>query len=563
MKKVKPIISLIVVILTFNVYSAHVNGTAFLDNSTNHSDILIKFIPVSPSAVLDSTITNSSGLFSIDVENGVYDITYSKTGYQSYTLQSQLLSDTVTLEGITLSSTSIIYISGNVGGEWNSDNTYVVIDDIYLELNDTLIISPGTEIKFDGSYNLNVFGTLIANGTGNNPILFTSNSPSPSNVDWKGIIFNESSSNMLHCIVEYAVEQIRIFYSNLNIDQCVFRHSIAVGFDILGGSSIIQNSDFYDFDNWAFRIEGEGDDTRIEHNEIHDMSYGIIARSGVQIRYNKFYSNSTAILCKGPALVEYNIFHDNTRGINSNNYDNTRGINSTNIWEPQILNNTFYNNYIAIQFDGSTDGIMKMNIISNNSKGINIENLSIDFTIEYNLFHDNLNWNLNNPPVGFGFIVTNNNNGTPCDTYYNIFENPEFLSTTPADSTYLYLGELSPAINAGNPEYLDPDSSIRDIGAFPYIPNSSIELSSFDNNTLTPFPNPFKNEIYFEIDSYSLKEVELKIIDLYGKCIKTMLINKNCPEIIFWDSKDEFGNSISPGIYIYKIGDYSGIILKE
>ena len=231
----------------------------------------------------------------------------------------------------------------------------------------------------------------------------------------------------------------------------------------------------------------------------------------------------------------------------------------------EISINTFNDDYTALEFQNDDYGHVFMNVFSNNTNGILIENITTDFSIEYNIFHNNEGSNIDNPPVGFGSIVTNNNNGTPCDSYYNIFENPEYLSTYPIDNTYLHLGELSPAIDAGNPEYLDPDSTIRDIGAIPFILNSSIDqnTSELDNFSVIPFPNPFSNKLYFEIDLFVPTKVELKIYDIIGICVKTISINNNISKKVFWDTKDKNGKAVTSGTYIYRMGNCSGIIIKK
>jgi hypothetical protein len=70
-------------------------------------------------------------------------------------------------------------------------------------------------------------------------------------------------------------------------------------------------------------------------------------------------------------------------------------------------------------------------------------------------------------PGAFGLPLIANNNGTPCDVFYNIFVDPKFTDT----NTYR-LANNSPSIDAGDPTIADVcfaisrGSTISDIGAY-------------------------------------------------------------------------------------------------
>ena len=113
---------------------------------------------------------------------------------------------------------------------------------------------------------------------------------------------------------------------------------------------------------------------------------------------------------------------------------------------------------------------------------------SPDASLTYNDFYNNENGNLGGavPPL-VGTILFVNANGDSCDTFYNIFEDPLFYSTT-GDSAF-YLTANSPCIDAGDPiSPLDPDSTIADIGAF-YFDQSQFPLITV---TLSPYNPPIQ-----------------------------------------------------------------------
>jgi hypothetical protein len=90
---------------------------------------------------------------------------------------------TITLEGRINADTTL-----------RKANTYILKGKVYLVGNHTMTIEPGTVIK--GSYTGTDVATLVitrgskimAEGNQNNPIVFTSSSPSPRSGDWGGII---------------------------------------------------------------------------------------------------------------------------------------------------------------------------------------------------------------------------------------------------------------------------------------------------------------------------------------------------------------------------------------
>jgi len=114
----------------------------------------------------------------------------------------------------------------SVSGFISSDTTwslatcdpYVVSGSIIVQTGATLTIQPGTRVKFDNQKALTVQGTLVARGTAESPITFTSNQLNPAKGDWGYIHFADTSvdatfdgdgnytggSVLQYVIVEYA-----------------------------------------------------------------------------------------------------------------------------------------------------------------------------------------------------------------------------------------------------------------------------------------------------------------------------------------------------------------------
>lgn len=79
------------------------------------------------------------------------------------------------------------YVSGTIAENttWTlAGSPYIVTGNITVNNGVTLTIEPGVEVKFDGVYSFNIYGSIVADGTSSNKIIFTSNNATPSPGDW-------------------------------------------------------------------------------------------------------------------------------------------------------------------------------------------------------------------------------------------------------------------------------------------------------------------------------------------------------------------------------------------
>ncbi|MGD9163049.1 MAG: CARDB domain-containing protein, partial [Desulfobacteraceae bacterium] len=118
----------------------------------------------------------------------------------------------------------------------------------------TLTIEPGVEVKFNSGAGMYVgyrddYGALFAQGTEEDPIIFTSNATTPGAGDWRGIYFrdytNASASRLEHCVVEYAgsEDSSAIFLNSVNVPilNSVIQYSSTNGLYLSNSSSPIRN----------------------------------------------------------------------------------------------------------------------------------------------------------------------------------------------------------------------------------------------------------------------------------------------------------------------------------
>ena len=87
--------------------------------------------------------------------------------------------------------------------------SYNVVDTITVDAGDSLLILPGTTFLFDGPYPFTIFGTLVAEGTQSDSIVFTADTVA-NPLRWRGLRFyysGSSGSRLSYCLIEngYAV----------------------------------------------------------------------------------------------------------------------------------------------------------------------------------------------------------------------------------------------------------------------------------------------------------------------------------------------------------------------
>ncbi|MFB9076800.1 right-handed parallel beta-helix repeat-containing protein [Flavobacterium procerum] len=551
---------LLALFVLFSAYSfaADVSGKVLLDNSVTFENCTITFTPVSPSAIFTQTTSFANGNFTATVANGVYNIKYEKAGYQTYELLNYFINDTVILNDVTLSSNNLVLVNGNVSGSWKKGNTYRVTGNIIVPAGQTLTIEEGVEIKFDGYYSLTVNGTLLANGTADKYIKFTSNSTSPTNKDWNQIVIN-GISEMDYCIVEYGKAKnddnigILNVTGNLTLTNSIVRNSEQSAISIRNaGVIIVENNKIYNC-AYGFSIYTSGK-VIIENNEIYNHVW-----IGINI-----YQASTSSTFKN------NIIHDCIyQGIQSIefNYKIERNIifnTGTGIFvtygQPTIINNTIiYNKHGIGLYDNPSitpNPIINSNIISNNSNyAIYSSGTYKPHSVAYNLFYNNGSGIGNMLPIGVGTIITTNKNNTPADAYYNIFLNPEFESINPAEASFCTLKNISPAVNAGDPSIITSNGTIADMGAKEL--GGNLSTGDFTNSKLESikvFPNPTTDFLSFETNQNQTFD-SIKFFDINGKNIDQVRLDQ-AKSAYQWKVSSHF----KTGVYVYVIMNGNSII---
>jgi parallel beta-helix repeat protein len=325
--------------------------------------------------------------------------------------------------------------AGDVSGTWTfSGSPYIVTGSITVESGKSLIIKPGVIVRFSSGAYLNCYdaASIVALGTKDSSIRFTSNQGQPSPGDWGGIgiIGTNRKCTFRHVVIEYASYGIsfRAYASGCNatsnygrIDSSIIRNNGTHGISIVAGGS--------SYSGCTFPKNGVSS-PEIFDNAIYSNQVGISIDS-----YTGFLSGGYV-----GASIQHNLMYDN-----SNNAIACYGDDSA---EPKIINNTIVENgadgiYYQSTFD-SIDFEIINNIITSNGKGINSNN-NQRANIKYNdVWGNQSDYSGINTPVS----------DISKDPLFKDLPGRDFRLTSP-----------SPCIDAGDPEMEDPDGTVSDIGA--------------------------------------------------------------------------------------------------
>lgn len=455
---------------------AQVTGQVFLQGQTTHENIEVLILPISIAGTGDTVLTDAAGNFSATVTPGVYEIYFSKSGYNSQSYDNgvgQILTGNETLLPVTLSDFFTKYISGNIKDTLYSDTLYLVSGDLFVNSGDHLFLNPGTHLLFDGNFELIVDGEFDAVGTAMMPVTISSNLANPVPESYKGIKLQGGTStvNLEHVLVEYADDGIyAIGPPNILVNNCLFRYN-NYGLRIQGVTAgTVTNNEFFEHKDQAlFMFTNNSPGVNISCNYFHGGTGGGIeakqSSTDLTITNNRFDNlmdvdeGPISILSEeGEVLIEDNLVLNSTSGVKVEMMNSL----TTSV---TIRNNLISGNLIGVSLRGSVGGaVITMNTIINN-----VDYGVFQFTpfggnpkeLSYNLVGNNgVDYTLYQI-VGAGVNILTNANGDPCDAYFNI-SNPGTFD--PSLSWYPAAG--SGLINGGNPlAGLDSDGSVRDIGA--------------------------------------------------------------------------------------------------
>lgn len=380
-------------------------------------------------------------------------------------------------------SQTTITDSTTVSGLWTAASSpYVIEGRAIIPEGETLEIAPGVTVKFTSSASptpswfdytdgnvgvIRVMGELIANGTPENPIVFTRNNSGY----WGTILLDAEASpnsSLTNCIVEYAKE-------SRNIPGIDSPMAFIGGVSVYQSSLHLENNTFRHNRNAGVYIREVNANMMLSENTLHNNGSNglVIEQSEAQIVNNIFYENSntssgavSAIRSSGSTtFITGNLIYDN----------DDFGIHTTEGGSHYLVNNTIYNNYQGLRVENGANTYIYNCIIQNNSQNFATSFAGdADVEVHYSLTDDS---SLPDNVISVeGNILSGNANFVNAGSgNFALQAGSSAIDAGDSDTTGLFIPETD---ILGNPRI---DSEIIDMGATEYQQPTiyySIELSA-------------------------------------------------------------------------------------
>jgi hypothetical protein len=533
-------------VFALTAHAITVDGYVFLSGQTYHTGTLIRFTAVSPSGRTDSTHSLNTGYFTLPLQPGVYDVNFSNDGYASFTLEDQVLLFDTTLETQELMLALSGYVSGTLG-----PGDFDVWDTLRVGEGSQLQILPGTRLCFRSNIPFVVRGRLDALGTEQDSILFTARDLGQPGL-WGGIRFDGvvDSQRFAYCILErggsgsYGV--VRSSYALMRMVHCAIRHNMAGEYTgVIGcsyGSLNLSESVF----------QGNGS----------YGGYGSLQLGGTVATVCDciFDSNSYGISGSGQSLlVRRCTFTRNYHAISS----------SGGVIENCLVSESTPYYYAAVSCDGTSilrrctirggvscggDAVVSSCVIAFDDydrSGVEFYSAT-SARVEHCCIYGNAGGNFSGyVPPGLGIVALTNANGDSCDTYYNIFLDPQLVDTAAGD---YHLRAGSPCIDAGDPSLpYDPDGTVADMGAFYYdqlaVPDPE-RTAVRHYQLLQNYPNPFNAQTRIGFELPRAGKITLDVFDITGRLV-SRLVDGTMAEGTYEVNLD--ARDLPSGVYVYRL----------
>lgn len=316
-----------------------VEGYVFLKNQADHSGVQVTLERQAPSPLTYIAVSDSEGYFSEEIEEGVYDILYEKSGYLSQTSESVSIYTNYQLEDVTLEEEGLSgYLSGVL-----PQGIYKVSGNIAVAQGETLEIEPGTYLLFKPGIEFNIEGQLFANGNETDSIVF---SKFDEDTTWGGMMFHDDeSSQVSYARIDYAENYgVKILNENVDNDEKIAISNAVIRNNGIGIYTNVVNAEFYNLevcDNAECGIY------------TYDPDGAMYFAKNLKISNCNFYNNSSfsgdgAIYLSVLTYSYYiNIINCNIYG----NYSNSGAITVFDVI-PYIANNNIVNNYCYGVYNG-------------------------------------------------------------------------------------------------------------------------------------------------------------------------------------------------------------------
>jgi len=284
------------------------------------------------------------------------------------------------------------------------DSPFVLSGDLAVYPNATLAIEPGVEVRFGGEFSLFINGTLLADGTNDEMIKFTSNKQDPGAGDWEGIVFaSTQTSSLTHCIIEYGVNGTMVASGSLNVQYSKVNWNSQNGIVIMNGSVVIENSEIANNSMSGILVSGTNQVT-VRKNSIMSNHDGITLLGdsilNLSIDQNNISSGSQSGILLGADYYGSTAIIDNT--LSANRYGFYVSTNTST----SISRNYVRNNDVGFYYEKGGSHTANFNDIYGNTLAMDASlDATVDATHNYwgeksGPYHESLNPHGKGNPVG-------------------------------------------------------------------------------------------------------------------------------------------------------------------
>ncbi len=497
-----------------------VSGQVYLENIDDYSGVQISFYDLlqDPPVLFDFTLSDENGYYQIDLEAGYYLIEWTKDGYVPWEQGGFAHGSDIVLDDVELLSGDVITLTGEQSGNWTTAYQYWIEDDVVVPEGQTLTIDPGVRIKFYEDASLTCYGTLEANGTQSDPVLFTSKQPIPQPGDWDNIELHGINNVLSHVIYEYASDGITGGDASYSTFDYVFIDGATL--PLYSNGIILEGIEMSFTNNNIYLPSGDNVAIEVTHSDDVNYDYGDYPDYNGECIYNPSHS----------------IFNDNILTARI-------GIHSKNIsYGNQYTNNTISAIETAIKSSNCGNCIISDNVIDSQ-----LQNSGPNQGIEYdsNCFNcgwadwcipDNSNMQINGNTIvsrsrGIWGKDDGDNNTISSNNITGIIKNA---------GIYSYQGA---AITDNHIER----TQIEEYGSGTLL---SARNSTISNNNIIDYPDYYKRDgTYIGIESYN------SLID--GNDITFNLGGSGCGNTIYAIA-DESSNITNNEIIIRENGRWCG-----
>jgi parallel beta-helix repeat protein len=305
------------------------------------------------------------------------------------------------------------YVEGTISQDtvwFLVDSPFVLSGNVTVNPGVTLTIEPGAQVRFGGFFSLNVNGRIVADGTSERKIRFTTNDPADS-IMWQTVRINGNQpSSLTNCQIDHGTDGLTIDNGYTEMQDSSVTACSQNGIVVNSGSILVAGVILASNNMAAIRING-GSQVTINNNTVASNQFGIVLSGSllgdISISQNTITNNTDSGIVLESDVYTNTIITRNTVSSNGN------GILVQNNTSPDIAYNYILNNTVGLQYQLGDNHQAHFNDLSNNKLGMDASsNATVDATYNYwgdksGPFHPSMN------PDGKGNAV--NVDGTNVD----------------------------------------------------------------------------------------------------------------------------------------------------